>query len=130
MNTTTIPLAATDDQPQTDGPGIGMLTCGRGWLPLTEVNIETGISGLDATVTIRQSFANPFSDAIEATYIHPLPDRAAVTAFSMTIGERRIEGRTKRGRNRPEPPQTATTAAAFGSGTDRGRLGRLGVVRC
>jgi Ca-activated chloride channel family protein len=70
-----------------------MLTCERGWLPLTAVVIEATVDGLDAAVVVRQRYLNPFDHAIEATYIHPLPDRAAVTAFAVSIGDRRIEGR-------------------------------------
>lgn len=76
----------------TDDDAVGTMFCERGWLPLTAVDVDATISGLSASVIVRQSFVNPLDEAIEATYIHPLPDRAAVTSFAMTIGDRRIDG--------------------------------------
>ena len=35
---------------------------------------------------------NPFNVKIEAAYVFPLPEKAAVSEFVMTIGERRIRG--------------------------------------
>ncbi len=95
MNAPTIILDDELIRPDHDDVGIGLLTCERGWLPLTAVDIDGTVSGLDAAITVRQSFVNPLSTAIEATYIHPLPDRAAVTRFVMTVGDRRIEGLLK-----------------------------------
>ena len=92
----TAPVITLDDglatRATTDHDGLGMLTCDEGWLPLTAVDVDATVSGLDAAVTVRQSFVNTLPTAIEATYIHPLPDRAAVTRFVMTVGDRRIEG--------------------------------------
>ena len=90
----TIPISLLPelDEPSPDRPGLAMLTCEDGWLPLTAVEVEATVSGLDAAIVVRQSYVNPFDHAIEATYIHPLPDRAAVTAFAVSIGDRRIEG--------------------------------------
>ena len=39
-----------------------------------------------------QQFQNPYSNSIEAVYVFPLPENAAVNEFVMTIGERRIRG--------------------------------------
>ena len=36
-----------------------------------------------ASVEVTQGFRNPFDVPLEATYIFPLPDRAAVTAMRM-----------------------------------------------
>lgn len=94
MTTRPLPLLPPTESPQPTGdePGLGLLTCDQGWLPLTAVEIHGQVAGLGATVTVRQRYHNPFDHPIEATYIHPLPDRAAVVAFSMVIGDRRIEG--------------------------------------
>jgi Ca-activated chloride channel homolog len=61
-------------------------------LPLAAVDIDAVITGLVATTTVRQTFRNNRTAAIEATYIFPLPDRAGVTAFSADVAGRRIEG--------------------------------------
>jgi Ca-activated chloride channel family protein len=41
---------------------------------------------------VRQAFINALDEPLEATYIFPLPDRAAVTAFRMEVGGRLVEG--------------------------------------
>ena len=89
---TTIPLIEPDAEAERAEAPLGMMTCDRGWLPLTAVDISATVHGLDVSSTIRQAFHNPFADPIEAVYVHPLPDRAAVVGFVITIGDRRIEG--------------------------------------
>jgi Ca-activated chloride channel family protein len=108
--TTTLPLLP-DTGVEPDDQGLGMLTCDSGWLPLAAVDIDADVTGLNASVTVRQSFHNPFPHPIEATYIYPLPDRAAVTAFTMTIGDRKIEGMLK---ERGEARATYDQAIASG----------------
>lgn len=92
----TTPVLRLDEQlpttTPTDDDAVGTMFCERGWLPLTAVDVDATVSGLAASVIVRQSFVNPLDEAIEATYIHPLPDRAAVTRFAVTIGDRRIDG--------------------------------------
>ncbi len=39
-----------------------------------------------------QQFQNPYDTKIEAVYVFPLPQDAAVNEFVMTIGDRRIRG--------------------------------------
>jgi Ca-activated chloride channel homolog len=75
-----------------EGAGLGCLMTGRGNLPLTDVDIDAHVTGLLHTTRVRQTFTNPHDEPLEATYIFPLPDRAAVTAFRMTVGDRVIEG--------------------------------------
>ena len=41
---------------------------------------------------VSQQFQNPYSGKIEAVYVFPLPQDAAITEFVMTIGDRRIRG--------------------------------------
>ncbi|WP_336209007.1 VIT domain-containing protein [Nonomuraea sp. LPB2021202275-12-8] len=72
--------------------GFGALRTERGNLPLESVDVAARISGLDAGVEVAQGFRNPFDVTLEATYVFPLPDRAAVTAFTMEADDRVIEG--------------------------------------
>jgi Ca-activated chloride channel family protein len=72
--------------------GLGALTTSRGNLPLDEVDIRAAISGLSASVEVTQGFRNPFDVPLEATYIFPLPDRAAVTAMRMEAAGHVVEG--------------------------------------
>src|SRR5438105_14923112 len=69
----------------TDVPPCGGLSSPRGRLPLVAMNVRAEVTGLLATTHLRQSFVNAFDDAIEATYVFPLPDRAGVTSFGATL---------------------------------------------
>src|SRR5687768_10211230 len=75
-----------------DEQGFGALRTEKGNLPLRAVDVHGDITGLVAKVRLKQTFANPHETPLEATYIFPLPDRAAVTKFVMTVGSRVIEG--------------------------------------
>ncbi len=61
-------------------------------LPLKHTDVKATIHGYIATVSVVQQYENPFDEKIEAVYVFPLPENAAVNEFIMTIGERRIRG--------------------------------------
>ena len=61
-------------------------------LPLTHTAVHAKLVGYVGTVDVTQHFENPFDEKIEAVYVFPLPEKAAVSEFVMTIGERRIRG--------------------------------------
>jgi len=61
-------------------------------LPLKHTDVKGQISGYIATVNVTQKFHNPYDEKIEAVYVFPLPQNAAINEFIMTIGERRIRG--------------------------------------
>lgn len=61
-------------------------------LPLKHTAVDASINGYISTVNVRQQFENPFDEKIEAVYLFPLPEKAAVSEFLMIIGERRIRG--------------------------------------
>jgi len=61
-------------------------------LPLKHTDVKATIQGYIATVKVVQQYENPFDHKIEAIYVFPLPENAAVNEFIMTIGERRIRG--------------------------------------
>jgi Ca-activated chloride channel family protein len=75
--------------------GFGSLQTPRGHLPLKALNVQARIDGLLVRLELRQTFVNNLGEPLEATYIFPLPDRAAVTRFRMTVGGRVIEGELK-----------------------------------
>ncbi len=78
--------------PSDDEPGFGALTTARGPLPLKALDVHARIDGLLAETTVRQTFVNTHAEPLEATYIFPLPDRAAVTSFRMEVAGRVVEG--------------------------------------
>jgi Ca-activated chloride channel homolog len=61
-------------------------------LPLKHTAVDAVINGYISTVNVTQQFENPFSEKIEAVYMFPLPEKAAISEFVMVIGERRIRG--------------------------------------
>ena len=86
--------------------GLGALATELGNLPLESVDVTAAVTGLSAGVEVVQEFRNPHDVALEATYVFPLPDRAAVTAFRMEADGRVIEGVLKeRGQARADYDQ-------------------------
>jgi len=65
-------------------------------LPLEHTSVNAWISGFLARVDVTQTFTNTQDDTIEAVYVFPLPDNAAVDAMTMTIGDRTIKGIIKK----------------------------------
>ncbi len=59
-------------------------------LPRGETEVELAVTGVMVHGTVTQTFLNSSSEPIEVLYTFPLPDRAAVYAMEMRIGERRI----------------------------------------
>ena len=74
-----------------EGTGFGMLETSRGRLPLRAMSVQAVIRGLVAHVHVQQRFVNSLQQALEATYVFPLPDQGAVTRFVMQVGARRLE---------------------------------------
>lgn len=93
MSTDITPMEI-DPAAEPDG-GLGALTTSRGNLPLEAVDVRAAITGLSASVDVTQGFRNPFDVPLEATYIFPLPDRAAVTAMRMEAAGHVVEGLLK-----------------------------------
>ena len=87
-----LPLPSTDYEPATEDAGLGALRTDRGNLPLETLDVAVAIAGLTARVQLSQGFHNPYGVPLEATYIFPLPDRAAVTAMRMEADGRVIDG--------------------------------------
>lgn len=64
--------------------------------PLKHTSVKASIAGSITRVTVIQEFENPFKTPIEAVYVFPLPQNAAVDAMTMHIGNRVIKGVIKR----------------------------------
>jgi Ca-activated chloride channel family protein len=71
--------------------GLGALRTDRGNLPLDRLDVRTRITGLISRTVIATEFVNAYDTALEATYVFPLPDRAAVTGMTMTADGRTVE---------------------------------------
>ncbi|ONI75292.1 trypsin [Actinosynnema sp. ALI-1.44] len=93
------PSSPGAQEPGAQGPGaddgVGCLRTSRGNLPLEVIDVRSSITGLAASVEVTQGFRNPYEEPLEATYIFPLPPRAAVTALRMEADGRVVEGLLK-----------------------------------
>ncbi|HNW45502.1 MAG TPA: VIT domain-containing protein [Elusimicrobiales bacterium] len=80
-------------------------------LPLKHTEVKAGISGFVAEVSVTQVFVNPATAPIEAVYVFPLPENAAVNELTLTVADRVIKGQIKR---REEARQVYEKAMAEG----------------
>jgi len=72
--------------------GFGALRTPSGNLPLKLMDVDARVVGLLSETEVRQTFVNTFGAPLEATYVFPLPDRAAVSRFRLEVGDRVVEG--------------------------------------
>ena len=93
MTVTVRPMGATelDRAGSQSGAGVGALRTDRGNLPLDRLDVRTKITGLVGRTVVVTEFVNVHDTALEATYVFPLPDRAAVTGMTMTADDRTVE---------------------------------------
>jgi type VI secretion system protein ImpC len=61
-------------------------------IPLKRTDVRAAVTAACADVTVTQVFVNTHPRALEATYVFPLPEDAAVHGLRMFVGERLIEG--------------------------------------
>ncbi|HEY3448381.1 MAG TPA: VIT domain-containing protein [Myxococcales bacterium] len=63
---------------------------------LKHTAVDATVSGLVARVQVTQEFENPFRDRVEAIYVFPLPDNAAVDDLTLVVGQRVIKAAIKK----------------------------------
>jgi Ca-activated chloride channel family protein len=80
-------------------------------LPLVHTDVDAVISGMVAQVVVTQEFRNSHDHPIEALYLFPLPEDAAVDDMEMRLASRTIRGRIQR---RAQARQTYSEARAAG----------------
>lgn len=64
--------------------------------PLRHTDVKALVSGNISRVNVTHTFENPFTTALEATYVFPLPDAAAVDTMTIRFGDRTIQGRIEK----------------------------------
>ncbi len=90
----------------TDDDGFGCLRTERGNLPLESIDVRTKLTGLASHTELTQGFRNTYTEPLEATYVFPLPPRAAVTAMRMEADGRVVDALLKeRGQARQDYDQ-------------------------
>jgi Ca-activated chloride channel family protein len=67
-----------------------------GVCPLKHTDVKAEISGFIARVTVTQHFWNPSKEKIEAVYVFPLPNNAAVDDMTLQVNNRTIKGLIKK----------------------------------
>ncbi|HUU98899.1 MAG TPA: VIT domain-containing protein [Phycisphaerae bacterium] len=92
-----------------------------GACPLKHTDVEADIVGFVGRVTVKQTFYNPLDKKIEAIYVFPLPQDAAVDDMVMTVGERRIVGQIKERSEAREIYEAAKAAGHVASLLDQER---------
>lgn len=65
-------------------------------LPLLRTDMDARVDGDLASVNLVQTFANPYDEPINARYVFPLPEDAAVHAMRLQSGGLVIEGEIRR----------------------------------
>ena len=61
--------------------------------PVLASDVAIDLNGQVARVRVRQHFVNPSPVWLEGIYVFPLPEKSAVDRLTMTVGQRRVEGR-------------------------------------
>ncbi len=64
--------------------------------PLKRTDVHAEITGNIARVELSQVFRNPYDMTIEAVYVFPLPNKAAVDDMEILVGDRTIKGVIKK----------------------------------
>src|SRR3954467_2410844 len=62
----------------------------QAFCPLKHTDVQAEISGFLSRVTVTQEFVNPSSSPVEAIYVFPLPNNAAVDDMTLHVGSRTI----------------------------------------
>jgi Ca-activated chloride channel family protein len=60
--------------------------------PMVKTDVDIAVTGPFARVRVAQRFRNPAVVCVDATYVFPLPENAAVDRLVVTYGDRKIEG--------------------------------------
>ncbi|MFC4293342.1 marine proteobacterial sortase target protein [Sphingorhabdus arenilitoris] len=90
------------DAAEDGGPQSGTLMLahkdGSAQIPAVQLgtDMEVTVTGNIARVRVTQAFRNVSADWMEATYLYPLPEDAAVDSLKMTVGNRVIIGKIKK----------------------------------
>ncbi|MBE9069006.1 after-VIT domain-containing protein [Leptolyngbya cf. ectocarpi LEGE 11479] len=64
--------------------------------PLKHTEVKAQVSGNISRVDVTHTFENPFTTTLDATYVFPLPDEAAVDTLVVRFCDRTIHGRIEK----------------------------------
>ena len=83
-----VPLPHEDGRPFSEP-----FDCIAPYLPIKYHHVEVTIRDQVADVRVDQAFENPGDTMLEATYVFPLPEDAAISDFTMFVDGEQLEGR-------------------------------------
>jgi Ca-activated chloride channel homolog len=92
-----------------------------GLVPLKHTAVNAEISGFLSRVKVVQEFENNFTEKIEAVYVFPLPNNAAVDDMTMQIGERVVKGKIMKREEAREVYEAAKSNGQIASLLDQER---------
>lgn len=92
-----------------------------GLCPLKHTDVKAEISGFLSRVKVTQEFENNYSEKIEAVYVFPLPNNAAVDDMTMKIGDRTIRGQIRKREDAKEIYEAAKSNGQIASLLDQER---------
>ncbi|MEO6393942.1 MAG: VIT domain-containing protein, partial [Pyrinomonadaceae bacterium] len=115
FGTFAMPTTALAQKPERITEGI-LVAAGEsgnrlGPCPLAHTTVRAKISGFMSRVSVTQEFQNPFTEKIEAVYMFPLPQDAAVDDMRIQVGDHIVLGKIMR---KPEARATYNAAKANG----------------
>jgi Ca-activated chloride channel family protein len=93
----------------------------RGFCPLRHTAVRAEVTGFLARVNVTQEFENTFADKIEAVYIFPLPQSAAVDSMTLQVGGRTVKGKIMRREQAQAVYEAARSAGQVASLLDQER---------
>ena len=72
-----------------------LVTSSQVSIPLQGVRIEACLTGLSSKVTVTQRYTNLEAVDVEAVYVFPMEEGAAVCGFTARVGDRLLHGRVE-----------------------------------
>lgn len=92
-----LPLLEKVDEERTRGVGILSVTRAekKVALPLAGVRVAARVADRIASVTVTETFKNPYPEHLEAVYIFPLAGGSAVSDFELKVAGRTIKGKVE-----------------------------------
>jgi len=82
-------------------------------MPVVSMDVSLSVSGPIVRSRLTQRFENPTDQALEAVYVFPLPEGAAVDGLTLEVGDRRFVGRIE---EKEDARRTYENAKAEGKG--------------
>ncbi|MCK4799367.1 trypsin, partial [Candidatus Parcubacteria bacterium] len=92
-----MPVASASEISSSDLPAGSLKVSGDQSMefPLKHTSVDAKISGYVAEVEVKQEYVNPYKVPIEAIYVFPLPNKAAVYDMEMKVGQKTIKSQIK-----------------------------------